>query len=79
MADGGAVLVSWLAQGEGGAATLRMRQFARDGTRGDATTLAVSTAARSIGFPRIARSGARLLVAWRDNADLPRVRTAIVQ
>ena len=78
MADGGTALVSWLAQGEAGAATLRMREFARDGARGDADTLAVTTSARSSGFPRIARSGGRLVVAWRDTAEPPRVRTAIL-
>lgn len=76
MLDGGAALVSWLEQGEKGAATLRLRRIAGDGSRGDAATVAVSTGARSSGFPRMARSGGRVVLAWRDAAEPPRVRTA---
>jgi hypothetical protein len=78
MTDDGTALVSWLAQGDAGAATLRLRRFARDGARGDAATVAASTGARSSGFPRMALSEERLVVAWRDAADPPRVRTAVV-
>jgi hypothetical protein len=78
MLDARTALVSWLAQGEGGAASLHVRRFTPDGARGDAATVAVSTGARSSGFPRIARSGERLVVAWRDAAEPPRVRTALV-
>jgi hypothetical protein len=79
MTDDGTALVSWLAQGDGGAATLRLRRFARKGARGEAATVAVSTGARSSGFPRLARSGDRVVIAWRDAADPPRVRTAILE
>jgi hypothetical protein len=76
--DGGAALVSWLAHGEAGVAALRVRRFAPDGALGDAATVAVSTSARSSGFPRMVRAGRRVVVAWRDAADPPRVRTAIM-
>jgi hypothetical protein len=77
--DGEAALVSWLEQGEGGAASLRLRRITRDGARGEATTVAVSSGARSSGFPRLARAGNRVVIAWRDAGDPPQVRTAILE
>ena len=76
--DDDATLVSWLEQGEKGAATLRIRRIARDGSRGAGATVAESTGARSSGFPRMARSGARVILAWRDASDPPRIRTGIL-
>ena len=78
MVDARTALVSWLAQGEGGTASLHVGRFTREGARGDAATVAVSSGARSSGFPRIARSGDRAVIAWRDAADPPRVRTAVL-
>jgi hypothetical protein len=78
MMDDGAALVSWLEQGENGAATVRLRRAAADGSLGPVATLAPTTGARSSGFPRMVRSGARVVLAWRDGADPPRVRTGIL-
>lgn len=78
MLDRDTALVSWLEQGEIGAAAFRVRRIARSGTRGAAATVAESTGARSSGFPRMARSGAKVILAWRDAADPPKVRTAIL-
>jgi hypothetical protein len=68
-------LVSWLAQGTEGT-TLRVREVRDDGWRGDPLTVAVSSAARSSGFPRMASSRGQVILAWRDAAEPPRVRTA---
>jgi hypothetical protein len=76
--DGGAALVCWLEQGEKGAATLRIRRVASDGSGGAAATVAVSTGARSSGFPRLARSGAKVILAWRDASEPPKVRAGIL-
>lgn len=70
-------IVSWLEQVERGAA-LRLRSVTRDGTRGPALTIADSSAARSSGFPRIAVGSGEVVVAWRDSAEPPAVRTAVV-
>ena len=78
MLDDGAALVSWLEQGEKGAATLCLRRVAADGSRGPTTILAPSTGARSSGFPRMVRSGANVVLAWRDGADPPGLRTGVV-
>ena len=77
MLGDGAALVSWLEQVGGGAA-LRVRHVAPEGTRGDAITVADTSRARSSGFPRMVRSGGEVIVAWRDAAEPPRVRTAII-
>ncbi len=78
MLESGEALVAWLEQGDKGAASLRLRRVARDGSGGAAMRVAESTGARSSGFPRMVRAGARVVLAWRDASDPPRVRTAIV-
>jgi hypothetical protein len=75
--EGDAALVSWIEQGEKGAALL-VRRIAADGALGEPLTIADSSAARSSGFPRMASSGNEVTLAWRDAADPPRVRTAVV-
>jgi len=70
-------LVSWLEQGEKGT-ELRVRRVSADGTRGRALTVADSSAARSSGFPRMVRSGNEAVLAWRDAAEPPRVRSAVL-
>jgi len=76
LGDGGA-LVSWL-EAVGGGAQLRLRRVGRDGSRGPALGVAETGAARSSGFPRIALSGAEVLMAWTDAAAPSRVRTAVL-
>ena len=75
---GGDVVVSWLEQA-GGGAEVRARRLTSAGERGPALTLAASSEARSSGFPRLERSGREVIVAWRDAADPPRVRTAVLE
>jgi len=70
-------LVSWLAQGAAGT-TLQVREVRRDGSRGDAVTVAESSDARSSGFPRMVAAGTEVVMAWRDPADPPKVRTAVL-
>jgi hypothetical protein len=76
LAEGDA-LVSWLEQG-GKGAELRVRRVSAAGRRGEAVTIADSSAARSSGFPRLETSGGEAVFAWRDPADPPRVRTAVL-
>jgi hypothetical protein len=75
--SGDAALVSWLEQAQDGA-ELRVRRVSASGARSEVTTVARSSTARSSGFPRMVRSGAEVVVAWRDAAEPPRVRTAVV-
>lgn len=68
--DGGAI-VSWLER-VGGAGEVRVRRIAPDGTRSPSVAVAPSGTARSSGFPRMAFSGGRIVIAWTGDG----VRTA---
>lgn len=74
--DDGSAFVLWLERtGDEGAALL-LRHLRRDGTRGAPVTISTSSAARSSGFPRLARSGHWLYLAWTDAGADARVRIA---
>lgn len=73
----GVALVSWLEQAQKGT-ELRVRRVSPDGSRGEALTVADSSAARSSGFPRMIESGGEVVLAWRDAAEPPRVRTGVL-
>ena len=74
----GDALVSWMEQTEKGA-ELRVRRFAPDGGRSPGIVVADSSAARSSGFQRMEAAGGEVVLAWRDPAEPPRVRTAILE
>jgi hypothetical protein len=76
--ESGEAVVSWMEQLEGGA-EVRIRSIDVRGNRGEALTVADSSAARSAGFPRMERSGDELVIAWRDSSDPPSVRTTVVR
>ncbi len=88
--EAGEAVVGWLARGTAAAgaagaagtdradradrAGLRLRRVAPDGRAGEPLTVAATGAARSSGFPRLARSGDRLVLAWVDDAAPARLR-----
>lgn len=72
--DSGAALVSWLERAEAGA-EIRLREVTD--TAGPVLRLAGTSDARASGFPRMARLRDRVLFAWTEAGDPPRVRTAI--
>ena len=63
-----AAVVVWLERSES-AASLRARWVRRDGAASAAVTLAATSEARQSGFPRIARVGDHVLVAWTSVRD----------
>jgi hypothetical protein len=71
----GAVAVSWLEATPGGA-ELRVRRVAGDGGRGPARVVSPATAARAGGFPRMALSGDRLVLAWTEPGEPRQLRLA---
>jgi hypothetical protein len=77
MMPSGSALVSWLEQAQKGT-EVRVRSVSPNGTRGQALTVADSSAARSSGFPRMVRSADEVVLAWRDAAKPPSVRTAVL-
>ncbi len=75
---GGEALVSWLEQVEDGA-QLKVRRVGPEGPAGPSLRIADSGSSRSSGFPRMATSGREVVFAWRDRADPPQVRTALLE
>lgn len=76
--DDGSAVVSWLER-VGEDAEIRIRRVARDGQLGPARVISPTSPARSSGFPRMARAGDVLLLAWTDPAEPSRVRSAVAR
>ena len=70
--DGSAV-VGWIEQLDAGA-EFRVRRVRAGGERSDPKTVAALAASRASGYPRLARSGDRLVFAWSGDR---RVETAV--
>ncbi|HEU4388167.1 MAG TPA: sialidase family protein [Blastocatellia bacterium] len=67
-------LVSWLERTASGA-EVKVRRIKPAGIRDETVTVATSSAARTSGFPQMARGGDRIVFAWTDPRT-SRVRTA---
>lgn len=76
MLDDGSALVSWLELGEPPA--IRIRRVPPTGPPDEPRTISETAATRSSGFPRMARLGQEVLVAWTDTDHPSRVRTALL-
>jgi hypothetical protein len=74
--EDGAPLVSWV-EGEGKGARILVRRMPEDLPPGPPVTVALTATDRAAGFPRMARSGSEVVIAWPD-ASSRRVRTAVV-
>ncbi len=74
--DDGSAAVSWLERTDSASAEVRMRRVRRDGSMGAPIVLARSAGARASGFPKIARQGDALIVAWTDVGEASQVRVA---
>lgn len=77
LADGSAV-VGWIEQAGRGAA-FKVRRVARDGQRSAAFTVVDLGERRNSGYPRMARRGQELIVAWAGSGDRLRVETAVAK
>lgn len=75
--DGPAV-VAWLEHERDGRASVRVRKVGVYETPRRSATVALTTASRSSGFPRIAIEGKRVIVAWTDDAKPARVRVSAI-
>ena len=73
----GSAFVVWLERAEKGA-EVRARRIRPDGGRDKSIIVANSSAARSSGFPQIARSGDEIIFAWTESGDTSRVQTALL-
>jgi len=72
--------VSWLEDTSAGA-EVRVRRVSAQGVRGDAMAVTRTSAQRPSGFPRMVRSGDRVVFAWRDpeQSGGARVRTSMAR
>ncbi len=71
MTEDGAALVVWLER-----ADVLVRRVDRTGRLGPAITVTTGAEGRASGFPRIARTGDRVVIAWTQPGDPSFVRTA---
>ena len=78
MLTDGSALVSWLERTAKGG-EVKVRRVRPDGSRDEAITVAESNAARSSGFPQMARAGNEIIFAWTDPGTPSRVQTAVAR
>jgi hypothetical protein len=80
MLPGGGALVTWMERPPpGNQGLVRFRQIDSAGRATDARTAGVTTAARQSGFPRMARSGNRIVLAWTMGGTDTRVEAALLE
>lgn len=78
--DDGSAFVVWLEAGEAETdALIRARRVRPDGLRSASTDLAMTPAARSSGFPRMAPGDGGLVLAWTDPSETGGVRVMRVR
>lgn len=78
LAEGSSV-VSWLASGEEGAASIVARYVGADGRLGDEIAVASTGVGRTSGMPQMIRSGESLLFAWTDvHEEETQVQTKLI-
>jgi hypothetical protein len=77
LTDQRTALVSWLEQVDK-SARLQVQRITADGVRGQPVTVTESSQARSSGFPRMVQSDGEITIAWRDAAESPTIRTAVL-
>lgn len=76
--DDGSALVTWLEGGEGGARVMA-RRVGPDGLIGEPVTVTETSSERASGFPRIAKVGAEIVIAWTLPGDDGGVRVRSVR
>ncbi|RMG46335.1 MAG: exo-alpha-sialidase [Acidobacteria bacterium] len=78
MLDDGSALVSWMeAEEKGNEAGLFIRRVARDGGQSEPVRVVGLASSRASGFPRLARWGSQMVIAWTEVGERSRVRTAL--
>ncbi|HKS26504.1 MAG TPA: sialidase family protein [Pyrinomonadaceae bacterium] len=77
MLSDGSAIVTWLA-GTAEKGAIKARRISASGTLGAVATIAETNIARSSGFPRMARSGDEVVLAWTEFGKPSRVRTALI-
>jgi peroxiredoxin len=80
--ESGEAIVLWLAAGSGEQAEIRLRRVGTDtaggAVLGESLTVAACSGSRDSGFPRLARQGQDLVVAWTDAGPPTQVRAGLL-
>jgi hypothetical protein len=77
--EDGSAVVSWLENLKEQGAEIRIKQIFPDGRIGKSLTVADTSRARASGFPRMARSGKDLLIAWTYAAEPQEIHVAKIE
>jgi hypothetical protein len=72
----GSALVSWIERTGGDTAAVQVRRVRANGRTGATRTIAISSAARASGFPRMAVTGSHIVFAWTVVGKPSAVRVA---
>lgn len=72
----GSALVSWVEKTDSGA-EIRIRRVHPDGTLDASSVVAATSAARASGFPRMARNGNAIYIAWTEAGHPSSIHTAV--
>jgi hypothetical protein len=75
--EDGSAVVSWIELLSDGA-EFRLRRVSLSGERDPSVSVARVGLDRSSGYPRMARHGGELLMAWTEAGTAPQVRTAVI-
>jgi hypothetical protein len=78
--DNGDAIVSWIetAQSAPDGAELRARRVRADGTAEEPIVIAQTSSSTSSGFPRMARSGSEIVIAYIDTSEGSQVKTSVL-
>ncbi len=78
--DNGDAIISWIETAEDApdGAQVRLRRIKADGTAEEPVVVSLTSSSSSSGFPRMARSGSDIVIAWTDTELGGMVRTAVL-
>ena len=75
----GSTWVSWLEARTDDGVDIRLRRFTSEGPQDEVIVVGQTSGARSSGFPRMARYGRELIMAWTEPGDESRIRSATIR
>ena len=74
----GAALVTWI-HADAGSARILAREVSPNGVLSAPVTVAMTSAKRASGFPRVVRSGDRVIFAWTEAGEPSQVKAAMAE
>jgi len=77
MLSGDEALVSWM-ENTGNGVEIQVRKVYSFGKRDKTVTVSKTKGDRSSGFPRMARSGNKIIIGWTETRDMRAIKTAVI-